>query len=336
MVRLKDIAEKTGLTVSAVSKALNCSPEIGKASADLVRETARLMGYAPRKGKPRSKKTIGVILPEVRSHYYAELMHSLSREIEQRGYSMISMLTTQYSASVTPYVKKLCQHHLDGMLVSCDNAFSDEAYQILLDSRIPTLLLTEVDLPYLMDSIYIKAETGVRLALDHLIQLGHTRIGYLGEYNSDTRFHAFCNILEQNHIPVIPGFMKRGKERFEEGGYLRAMELLEERELPTAILASYDQIAYGAMRAFRERNISIPEDISIVGFDNIVMDSYYPIPLTSVTNPVEQMGITAVKILLDAIHHPNSHVVQNVALQSRLVVRSSTCPPGMAAPEPKG
>jgi len=73
--------------------------------------------------------------------------------------------------------------------------------------------------------------------------------------------------------------------------------------------------------------VRIPEDLSIVGFDNIVMDDYYPVPLTSVTNPVEQMGITAVKILLDAISHPQTHVVQNVSLQSRLVVRASTCPP---------
>ena len=98
------------------------------------------------------------------------------------------------------------------------------------------------------------------------------------------------------------------------GGYLRALELLEEKELPTAVLASYDQMAFGVMRAFREKGIEIPEDISIVGFDNTVMDNYYPVPLTSVTNPVEQMGVTATKILLDAIDNPVSHVGQNVAL----------------------
>ena len=327
MIKLKDIAEQTGLTVSTVSKALHDSQEISQATVDLVQEAARSLGYIPRRSRKKSQKSIGVILPEVRSHYYAELMHALSRAIENYGYSMISMLTTQYSASVMPCVKKLCQYNLDGLVVCCDSAFSDDTYQVIQDSGIPALLLTEVDLPYPLDSIYIKTETGVRLALEHLLQLGHTRIGYLGEYHSDVRYYALCGLLEQNHIPVISKFMKRGVERFEEGGYLRALELLEEAELPTAIVASYDQIAYGAMQAFREHGISIPEDISILGFDNIVMDDYYPTPLTSVTNPVEQMGITAIKILMDAIKHPNTHVVQNVALQSKLIARNSTCPP---------
>ena len=79
------------------------------------------------------------------------------------------------------------------------------------------------------------------------------------------------------------------------------------------------------MKAFREKGIRIPQEVSIVGFDNIVLDEYCQVPLTSVTNPVEQMGVTAVKILLDALRNPGTHVVQNVSLQSRLVVRESTC-----------
>ena len=179
-------------------------------------------------------------------------------------------------------------------------------------------------------SIFIKGETGIEMAVDHLVELGHTKIGYIGEKASDIRYHAMCKCFRQRGIEIVPAFMKRGEERFELGGYLRALELLKEKELPTAIFASYDQIAFGAIRAFQEHGIRVPEDISIIGFDNIVMDNYHPVKLTSITNPVEQMGITAVKILMDAIKHPRSHVVQNVALQSRLVVRKSTCPPAAA------
>ena len=168
------------------------------------------------------------------------------------------------------------------------------------------------------------------MAVDHLVELGHTKIGYIGERASDIRYHAICKCLRQRGIEIIPAFMKRGVERFEQGGYMRTLELLKEKELPTAIFASYDQIAFGAIRAFQEHGIRVPEDISIIGFDNIVMDNYHPVKLSSITNPVDQMGITAVKILLDAIKHPRSHVVQNVALQSRLVIRKSTCPPAVA------
>ena len=149
-------------------------------------------------------------------------------------------------------------------------------------------------------------------------------------YDLNYALDALCKYLRQRGLEVIPAFMKRGEERFEKGGYLRAVELLKEKELPTAIFASYDQIAFGAICAFEEYGIRVPEDISIIGFDNIVMDNYHPVKLSSITNPADQMGITAVKILLDAINHPRSHVVQNVALQSRLVTRMSTCAPRIA------
>ena len=331
MVKLRDIAEATGLTVSTVSKALNHSAEISKSTTDMVWEKAREMGYVFKKPANPSHRTIGVIIPEVRSNYYAELLHSLANAIEKNGLTMITVMSTEYSASVKPYIERITQFKLDGLFVCGDVAFSDDSYQLLRESGIPTLLLTEVDLPYMMDSIYIKGETGIEMAVDHLLELGHTKIGYIGERASDMRYHAICKCLRQRGVAIVPAFMKRGEERFELGVYLCALELLKEKELPTAIFASYDQIAFGAIRAFQEQGIRVPEDISIVGFDNIVMDNYHPVKLSSITNPVDQMGITAVKILLDAIKHPRSHVVQNVALQSRLVLRKSTCPPADAA-----
>ena len=330
MVKLRDIAEATGLTVSTVSKALNHSAEISKATTDLVWEKALEMGYAVKKPANPVQRTIGVIIPEVRSNYYAELMHSLANAIEKNGFTMITMMSTEYSASVKPAIERITQFKLDGLFVCCDVAFSDDSYQVIKNAGIPALLLTEVDLPYMVDSIFIKGETGIEMAVDHLVELGHTKIGYIGEKASDIRYHAMCKCFRQRGIEIVPAFLKRGDERFELGGYLRTLELLKEKELPTAIFASYDQIAFGAIRAFQEHGIRVPEDISIIGFDNIVMDNYHPVKLTSITNPVEQMGITAVKILMDAIKHPRSHVVQNVALQSRLVVRKSTCPPAAA------
>ena len=132
--------------------------------------------------------------------------------------------------------------------------------------------------------------------------------------------------MEQHNLFVDTRFVKRGSDRFERGGYILAKELMEEKELPTAIIAGYDQFAIGAMKLFQENGIRIPEDMAILGFDNIVLDEYLPVTLTSVTNPVEQMGATAVKLLLDAIKNPKTHVVQTVTLQSRLIVRSSTRP----------
>ena len=327
MVKLKDIAKETGLTVSTVSKALNQSSEISEATTALVKKTAQAMGYTARKSRRKEIKTIGVILPEVQSHYYAELMHSLNASIGEQGYHMIAMLTREFGEDIHPYVEKMCQLEPEGMIVSCDGSFSEETYECLLDSGIPALLLTNVDLPYLLDSIYIKIYSGVTLALEHLLSLGHRRIGYLGEYRSLARYQTFCKLFRERGLEPCPAFIKQGKERFEEGGYLRALELSQGKELPTAVLVSYDQMAYGAIRAFLEQGIRVPEDISVVSFDSNVMSAYSLVPLTTVTTPIEQMGKMAVKNLLDAIWHPKTHVVQNVGLQSRLIIRESTGSP---------
>ena len=133
--------------------------------------------------------------------------------------------------------------------------------------------------------------------------------------------------MKKNRLEMNPQFVKRTGTRFEEGGYELAVELMKEEKLPTAVVVCYDQVAFGVMRAFQEKGVRIPEDISVVGFDNIIMDDYCSVPLTSVVNPVEQLGVTAIKILLDAVENGGEHIVQNVSLQSRLVVRNSTCPP---------
>lgn len=328
MVRLKDIAKETGLTISTVSKALNHSGEISYGTTQLVVEVAKSMGYVPKRKGSREGKTLGVILPEVQSQYYAKLMQTLNMEIEACGCTMITMLTAGYSGDVRQVIEKMYRYGPDGLIICCTYFSSENELRAVYNNKIPAVVLREVevkDSP--RDSICIPAEQGVRLAVEHLLELGHTKLGYVGEYNSDIRYDSFCNLLRQNCIKLNPNFVKRTEKRFERGGYLAACELLKEPSLPTAVVASYDQVAFGAMKAFLENGIKIPEQISIVGFDNVVMADYCPVPLTSVTNPVEQMGITAVGILLDALRNREMHVVQNVSLQSRLVIRESTMSP---------
>ena len=325
MVKLKDIARETGLTISTVSKALNRSPEISTMTTEAVWEKAREMGYFSRRVVDRRTKLVGVLLPEVRSHYYAEMMHTLSRELQREGYTMATILTNQYDEDVQPYLARLPQYDMDGLIVCCDHGFTAENYRALATGTIPTVLLASGQSPCLLDTIRLGG--GMREMIEHLVDLGHRKIGYVGEYNTEGLYHSLRNLLPEYGLNVVPGWLKQGRERFEQGGYLRAMELLRETELPTAVITGYDQMAYGAMRAFAERGIRVPEDISVVGHSSALPDESCPMSLTTVMKPVEQMGVTAVSILKDAMENPKTHVIQDVTLQSRLVVRNSTCPP---------
>ena len=330
MVKLKDIAQETGLTISTVSKALNNSHEISAETTKRVIATAEALGYRMKRSfEKKEGKTIGAILPEVRSHTYAEILHALSAAANRQGYMLITVLTDSFTHDVAPYIERLLQHGLDGIFISNVVGLSPVAQKLLRDNNIPAVVLKNIDTDelYGIDSIYIKDTAAIYLAVDHLTELGHTQIGFLGEKLSFIRCEAFLEAMKQHNLEVNPAFVKQGHERFERGGYLRALELLKEPELPTAVLTSYDQFAYGATRAFLEYGLRIPEDISIIGYDNVDQSAYYPVPLTSTSNPVELMGTTAVNILIDAIQSPSTHVVQSIAMQGRLVVRTSTCPP---------
>lgn len=326
MVRLSDIAQKTGYTISTISKALNHSSEISQETSKIIWNAAREMGYVSRKSMKRAEKTIGVIIQEVESQYYTRLLNAVSKKIMSSGYKMITVINSDYWDHIGASIDQISKYMPDGIITCSGDTVSDDDMEKLLDTGIPSLIINELPVSFPTDSICIDPSQSMRLAIEHLQEMGHEKIGYLGEYNSDSRYEHFIKVMEQHNLFVDTRFVKRGSDRFERGGYILAKELMEEKELPTAIIAGYDQFAIGAMKLFQENGIRIPEDMAILGFDNIVLDEYLPVTLTSVTNPVEQMGATAVKLLLDAIKNPKTHVVQTVTLQSRLIVRSSTRP----------
>ncbi len=332
MVKLRDIALKTGMNVSTISRALRDSPDISEETCQLVKQAARDLGYRYRRLEVCRNPVVGVILPEVSSHYYAGLAHSLTGELRKQGYGVFIVLSGFSSKSIDEAYDLLVQQDVCGILI-CGLAETDTGgmnewlSDKLVRSEIPVVLLSEVDTAMPIDTIYVDARSCMLIAVEHLMSLGHTEIGYIGEHTSDMRFRILCDILAHKGMVVRPEFVKIGSDRFELGGYLRMRELLQETTLPTAIVACYDQVAIGAMKALNDKGLCVPKDISIIGIDNIVMDDYLPIRLTSITNPVGQMGVVAVKLLIDNIHNKSDHVVQNVALKSKLVERNSTSIP---------
>ncbi|HRX58166.1 MAG TPA: LacI family DNA-binding transcriptional regulator [Eubacteriales bacterium] len=332
MPKMRDIAEKTGLNISTVSRALRDAPDISPETASLVKRTAMQMGYRPRISG-RSSATVGLIVPEVGSHYYSEMVETVERELKKSGYSMIVAIGGFDVGGILAAFDEMLHHDVCGMIVNdcfmLDAKDDIQKHDRIAHSVLPLVLISENKVILPVDTISIANEMAVRQALDHLIDLGHREIGYIGEFASDVRYLALMKYLRELGLPVREKHMKRGRERFELGGYLRAKELIQEKDEPraTAVLACYDQVALGALDAFSEAGIRVPEDISIVGFDNIILNDYLPIQLTSISNPTEQLSALAVKLLMDNLHEKENHVVQNVSLQPRLVVRNSTAAP---------
>jgi len=321
--KLSDIAIRTGLNVSTISRALREAPDISRDTIRYVQMVAQEVGYRYRKLDQLNARSIGVILPEVRSHYYAEIAHAITKEIGKHGYSALLMLSGFDTERIMAAFEEMLKQDIVGVILSGIPGVDE---QRVAACTLPTVVLTEANLLASIDTIFVDSNSVMRQALEHLAALGHERIGYVGEYASDIRYRALVELCRQREMPLDPRFVKRGAERFELGGYLRAKELLQEKDLPTAIIASYDQVAFGAMRAMQEAGLSIPRDMSVVGVDDTILGDYMPVKLTTVTNPGSHMGVVAVKLLMDSVQKPLDHVVQRVALQSRLIARESTAP----------
>jgi len=199
--------------------------------------------------------------------------------------------------------------------------------QELCDVSIPIVFASDGKSSPHFDYIETDNYTSVEMALDHLIALGHTRIGYVGEMLSNVRRIAFEIVLEKRGIEVDPKLIKVGYSRYEQGGFEQMNALLDEAQTPTAVLASYDHIAVGAMRAAHLRGLRVPDDLSIVGIDSIQLSAFLTPPLTTVSHPVNDMGAIATDLLFEKIENPENKLIQHVTLQPSLLVRESTAPP---------
>jgi DNA-binding LacI/PurR family transcriptional regulator len=331
VVTLKDIAKKAGVDKSTVSRALSGGRNISEGKKAEVLKIAEKMGYLPNDSAKvlagKSAKTIGIILPEIDCNYYASVVGAIETKLKERGYSLIIGQTNFDLQDEIHYLKLFLQKKVDGIIFDLYNneEFMKMHKKIKQYLKIPIVFIeSDLRIPD-GDVIEIDNTYGVDLAVAHLAGTGAKSIGYISEYlSSRIRMPAFINALRTYGIPVNRSQIKIGKERLESGGYMRMKELLAEKEVPDAVFISYDTMAQGAIKALREEGYKVPEDISIVGFDNIRESEYFSVPLTTVAPPVIEMGKMAVERLLEKIENSNDTDHVHVILKPELIIRGST------------
>jgi len=251
--------------------------------------------------------------------------------VRKEGYSVILAITG--FCGVTMIIQTIRMMLYQGVKgIFCARNISQESdhdnyMQELCDVSIPIVFTSDGKSSPHFDYIETDNYTSVEVALDHLIGLGHTRFGYVGEVLSNVRRMAFETVLEKRGIAVDSKLIKVGYSRYEQGGFEQMNALLDESEHPTAVLASYDHIAIGAMRAAHLRGLRIPDDVSIVGIDSIQLSAFLTPPLTTVSHPVNDMGAIATELLFDKIENPKNKLIKHVTLQPSLLIRESTAPP---------
>jgi LacI family transcriptional regulator len=336
---LKDVAEAAGVSSATASLVLNGRAD-GRVSADLaerVEKAAEKLNYRPnlvaRSLRTQESKTIGIISNDVATTPFAGAMLSGAQEVAWRnGWLLLLVNTNGDEQMEKAATRSLIQRNVDGFIYAAMFHQEIDTPEYLNGQQV--VLLDCFDSEKKFDSVVPDEFNGATSAIQYLVDQGHTKIAHIST-NAKTiaareRFNAYKKVLKNNSIEFREDYVVRDESANAQDGYNATKKLLELRDRPTAIFAYTDRMAMGAYEAINEAGLSVPGDISVIGFDNqpFLADALMP-PLTTVQLPHFEMGAWAATRLLKAIDPENSEplVQKGQVIACPLVIRDSVAPP---------
>ncbi len=338
--RIADVAREAGVSKTAVSFAFNNPERLSTETAGRIREVAGALGYRPnpvaRMLTQRQTMTLGVLTPQAlavifSNPFFALFSEGVAQAAEELGYELhfISPLNGSLALAVG-------RSTVDGVVAIGLSADHPEVGQIR-GAGLPMVLVDSDDLPE-HSSVVVDDEAGARAAADHLIGLGHRSLlviavegpqpadGERGPHGvTERRLRGYRAACAAAGVDVPDEAVFSGRASIDGGAsaFQRAWAL---GARPTGILAMSDAMAIGAMRAAREQGLRIPDDLSVVGFDDIDLAAHVDPPLTTVHQPIRQKGADAVRLLLAEVEQREAYQPEHLRLETRLIVRASTGP----------
>ena len=329
-VTMRDIAVATGLSQSTVSRVLNRTPTvvpIAEKTRELVMATAKELGYRPnplaRGLRGASTMLLGVIVRDITDPFFAGAIEAVTVEAGRRGYNVVLGHAHARADEAIALWGVLEARHCDAVILLGDMRDQPRLIEDLAGARVPVVALWQGSYPAEIASVSVDNRAGIRAALDHLTGLGHRRIAFVGGRqlgDIKEREEAFVEYLEELGEPLREGYVQHGPNE-PDGGVDALGRLLELAEPPSAVVASTDVLAIGALHGAHERGLRVPDQISITGFDDIAVAAFTVPSLTTVRMPVREMVAEAVHM---ALGEPELRARQTPVLEPTLVVRSST------------
>lgn len=327
MVTIKDVAKESGVAISTVSNVLNnvdiVSPETKQRVLDAVEKLKYVPNMNAKYLKSNKKNTVGLFLPSIQGDFYKTLMQSVHLQCKLNGY-LLNIYVSNENTSEEIY-SMIISSGVEGAIV-LNELLHDEYINRIALSKVPLVL---IDREYTADhisSVVIDNYYGAFLAVEHLIKQGHRRIGYIHgihNYDDEQRYKAYLDVMNKYHLPVDEKIVLRGY--FEESGAYTAMRILLVKgiEMPDALFCANDEMAWGCIQALREVGIRVPEQVSIIGFDDITLSAYYNPAITTVHSPVVELGSMSATEIIRLIKATDLTDGVVMKLEPTLVVRDS-------------
>jgi len=329
-MNIKEVARVAKVSTATVSRTINGSDKVSEETALRVRRAIEKLRYYPDTnaralGSGRSS-LYGLIISDITNPFFPELVKSFEDVAMRHGKEILVANTSYDPARAEHCAQRMLQRKVDGVAIMTSEMHS----QVLEDFHrqgIPLIFLDTARARNEISRLVIDYQSGIEAAVEHLHSLGHTSIGFIAgpaKYHSaKIREKAFLKGMQKRNLPIPAHFIQKGDHTIG-GGYQAMVQMLTGKHLPKAVITSNDLTAIGALRAIHEKNLRVPQDISIVGFDDITVSSYTEPPLTTVRIPRNEIAETAFHALVEM---QKKHSINVHPIRTELVVRESTAPP---------
>ena len=330
-VTIKDVALRAGVSTSTVGRAVGNYGYVSEETRKKVLKAMKEIGYYPnaiaRSLKTNRTKTIAYLVPSIINPFFSQIANSIEDLASSHEYNLILCNAGTKADKLRKITSMLLENRVAGVIHSLPH--TDALYnlvEIFQNTHIPIVSASGSRRFKDVDRVMVDDVQGARDATGFLLELGHSRIALLAVKDSTTsklRTQGYREAFQQTEDKLYEELIVEGPDFSEDSGYTLMKVLLGRSKPPTAIIAFNDIMAVGAIRAIGEEGLSIPEDVSLIGFDDTIARLTQP-SLTSVALPMGEIGRVAIRILLDRIEKKDTEEPKKVLLREKLVVRDST------------
>lgn len=333
MVTIKDVAKKAGVSPSTVSRALSGNASVKESTKQKILEAAKLLNYRPNflaQGLKEGKtKTIGLIIPNIRNPIYPALARGVEDTAKKFGYSVVLCNTDEDVKAEKEYIQKLRKRWVDGLLIAPAAKETEHIVELQKEGFPMIIIVRNVD--FLANAVIIDNFRAAYDAVSFLIKTGHQRIAIikgnqqLALYRE--RFRGYKQALLDAGLPVHEELITGDESdsvQWSLDGYNAVYSLFAQNIKFDAVFATTDLRAIGAIRAIKDHGYKVPEDISVIGFDNLEFSSLIDPPLSTVSQPLYDIGVRAVNKLLALINTETMQEPTVEIMSSELIIRRST------------
>lgn len=325
---IKDVAKRAGVSISTVSRVINDSKVVRPETHVKVLKAIEELGYKPnaiaRSLKVKHTRTIGILIPDISYNFYPEVVRGIEDIANMYKYNIFLCNTDMEEEKVIQYFGVMAEKQVDG-IIYMGNKVSEELFEKIKYYDIPTVLIGADygELP----SVTIDHVAASKAIVNYLIKKGHEKIGIITGKLIDpivgiARLKGYKLAMEEANLPINDDYIVEGGYRYK-SGYIGAQQLLSLEEKPTAIFTASDELAFGAIRLAMEMSIKIPEELAIVGFNNIDMAAKIFPALTTIAQPMYEMGAIGMRVLTKILNEDGPED-NKIVLDFSLVERETT------------